>query len=230
MRMRSAALAVLFLSLAAVSRADFTRGRQSLALFGGFGGTSSQYDYQPGDRSTVTGAGGAFGAQYFYYLTGSPAIAIGADLTSSLNANAHDDSLLSGYDATARMRSFVGLLTGRLSYPRGLLRPYLFAGIGAHHSRQQLTAQPQSGVAWPGGGTDARVLIDDDETSAAFAGGIGLDIFLRDSFFVGAELRSVWLVGLNTDDNAAIRAAGFRVDEKQGVDQGNVFLRAGVVF
>jgi len=219
-----------FMVLTSLSWADFARGSQSIAVFGGLGGSSSQYDYQPGDQRPVTGGGGAFGGQYFYYITSTPALAIGADLASSLNGNRHSGDLLSGYDSTVRLKSLVGLIVARLAYPRGIGRPYIFAGIGAHDSTQQLSASPHTGNTWPGGGTESRMLIDEHKTSAAVGYGIGLDVFPADSLFFGIELRAAWLGGLNNDDNVALRSAGFHIDDKQGLTQGNLYLRAGVKF
>jgi len=216
--------------LASLSFADFTRGSQTIAVFGGLGGSSSDYDYEPGNRRPVTGGGGAFGGQYLYYLTGSPALALGADISSSLNGNRRSGDLLSGDESTARMKSLVGLIIEKLAFPRGTWRPYLFAGVGVHNSKQQLSATPQPGNTWPGGGTESRMLVDKNETSAALGYGIGMDIFPNDSFFFGLELRGIWLAGLNTDDNAALRAAGFSAHTSQDITQGNFFLRAGVKF
>jgi hypothetical protein len=44
------------------------------------------------------------------------------------------------------------------------------------------------------------------------------------------EYRGAWLGDMNTDDTPALRSAGFTVDEKQGITQGNIFLRVGVAF
>jgi opacity protein-like surface antigen len=226
----------LFLAAAAVtllgslSLADFTRGSQTVAVFGGLGGSSSEYDYQPGNQRPVTGGGGAFGGQYLYYLNDSPALALGADISSSLNSNRRSGDLLSGNESTARTKSLVGMIIEKLAFPRGTWRPYIFAGVGVHNSTQQLSASPQPGNTWPGSGTESRMLVDQNKTSAALGYGIGTDIFPSDSFFFGLELRGTWLAGLDTDDNAALRAAGFNAHDAQNVTQGNLFLRAGVKF
>lgn len=215
---------------AAIARADYAAGSQTVAVFGGFGGSSAQYDYKPGSMRPITGGGGAFGAQYLYYFKGSPAMAIGPDITSSFNGNRRSGDLLSGYESTARVKSLVGLVLLKLAYPRGFWRPYLMGGLGAHHSTQQLSAMPQPGNAWPGGGTESRMLVDEHKTSLAVGYGIGLDLYPTDSFFFGLEFRGAELFSLDNDDNTALRSAGFTVDEKRGVNQGNIFLRVGVKF
>jgi hypothetical protein len=229
--MKKLGLSIFVIAVAASgARADLSRGSQTAAIFGGAGGSSSNYDYEPGHQRPVTGGGGAFGGQYLYYVAGRPAIAIGADLASSLNGNSDRHTLLSGYDTTARTKSLVGLVVARLSFPHGIFRPYIFGGVGAHDSKQQLSARPQSGVTWPGGGTDERMVVDDHATSAAIGYGLGMDIYPTESFFLGLELRSTWLAGLSTDDTPALRAAGFTDDNENSIDQGNIFVRAGVKF
>ena len=133
-----AVFAFLLPLISCPARADYVRGSQSMVIFGGQGGSASQYDYHPGNQKTITGGGGAFGAQYLYYVAGTPALAVGADITSSLNGNGHSDHLLDGIDTTSRIKSLVGLVMARLAYPRGPYRPYIFAGVGAHDSSQQL--------------------------------------------------------------------------------------------
>jgi opacity protein-like surface antigen len=214
----------------AIGHADFVSGSQTIAVFGGESGSSTRYDFEPGSERRITGGGGSFGAQYLYYLKGTPAIAIGADLASSLNGNRRSGDMLAGFESTARLKSFVGMMIARLAFPRGPWRPYIFAGIGGHNSSQQLSAQPQAGVTWPGGGTENRMLIDEHKSSVAIGYGIGMDVFATESFFLGMELRAIWLGGLDTDDTAALRAAGFTEHSKEGSTQGNIFFRAGVKF
>ena len=227
-RLISAIMALLFIGSA--SWADFVRGSQTIAAYGGFGGSSTQYDFKPGDQRTVTGAGAAFGAQYLYYVKSSPAVAIGADLTQALNGNRQSDATLTGYDTTAHLRSLVGLVMARLAYPRGEVRPYIFFGAGMHHSHQELSARPLSGNSWPGGGAESRTLIDERQTSAAIGYGVGLELFPPDAFFIGTEVRAVKLLGMNTDDNTALRAAGFAADETTTLTQGYVLMHVGWKF
>jgi opacity protein-like surface antigen len=212
------------------SHADLVRGSQTVFVNGGFGYSSSQYDFNPGEHRDVTGSGPAFGSQYMYYLSSIPALAIGADLTYAYNGKRRSDDLLAGYETTSRLKSLVGLVVAKLAFPRGELRPYVFAGLGAHHSSQQVSAQPQGLSQWAGGGNESRILIDKQKTSAAIAYGIGLDLFPADSFFIGTELRGVWLAGLDTNDNAALRAAGFVADEKQPITQAYVLMHLGWKF
>jgi hypothetical protein len=211
---------------------EFTPGSRTAAIFGGIGGVGTQYSYQPGTDEPASGGGGAYGAQFLYYVKGTPAIGLGFDLTSSMNGTRTDDDLLSGgYNTDQRVKSLVGLAIARLSYPRGFFRPYIFGGLGFHNSSQLLTATPQAGVTWPNSpASGTRVLIDEHKTGFSLGFGIGSDLFITDNFFFGPELRIAWLGGLDTDDNAAIQHAGFTVRDKNGLAQTNLLFRAGWKF
>jgi len=137
------------------------------------------------------------------------------------------DDLLTGVDTTARLKSFVGLVIARLAYPRGMYRPYIFAGLGGHHSSQQLSGKPLAGLTWLGGGNESRMLVDARRTSAALGYGIGLDIFPTENIFFGAELRGVWLIGLDTDDTVALRAAGFTAHSQDDTPRATSFSGSG---
>jgi len=213
-----------------ICRADFAKGSQSIALYGGFGSSSSEYDYHPGDKDSVSGAGGAFGGQYLYYVKGSPAIAIGADFLAAPNGTRHSDDPLCGFNTDARVKSQVGLITARLAYPKGQLRPYIFSGIGAYTGSQQLSAQPVAGTTWADGGTDRRIMLDDHRTGAAVGFGIGLDLFPTESFFIGTELRGTWLAGLRAKETQALRDAGFHADNEDGTVQSYVLMHLGWKF
>ena len=231
--MKRLAMTIVMVSILGTwAQADFDKGSQTIAVFGGLSGSSAHYSYQPGTDRPVTGAGGAIGGQYVYYAKGSPAIGIGLDLNSSMNGTRTDDDLLAGgYNTDQRLKSVIGLAIVKLAYPHGLFRPYVFGGMGVHSSSQLLTATPQPGVTWPNpplGGQ--RVLVDEHKTSFALGGGVGFDLFLTETFFLGTELRGTLLTGLDTDDNAAIRYSGYTARNNYGISQGNILLRAGVKF
>src|SRR5581483_4615247 len=86
----------------------------------------------------------------------------------------------------------------KLAYPRGHCRPYVFAGVGGHDSTLTLSGVPAPGVPWPLSGQ----LIDKSSKGAAFGGGIGLDIFMTDSFFMGLEYRVIDLAHVRSDVTA----------------------------
>lgn len=218
------------LAFSGISHADFVKGSQSVALYGGFGSSSSEYDYHPGDKDSVSGAGAAFGGQYLYYVKGSPAIAIGADFLAAPNGTRHSDDPLHGFNTDARLKSQVGLITARLAYPKDQIRPYIFTGIGAYTGSQQLSAQPVAGNQWADGGTDRRIMLDDHRTGAAVGFGIGLDLFPTESFFIGTELRGTWLAGLRAKETQALRDAGFHADNEDGTVQSYVLMHLGWKF
>lgn len=210
--------------------ADWTKGSQAVVLFGGAGGSSSEYDFNGPENDPVSGVGGAYGAQYFYTLTDHPSVAIGADIAVSPNGTREADDLLGGVDTDARLKSVVGMAIARLQFPRGTWRPYVFGGIGAHHSSLELSGRPRSGATWPNGGSDPRMLVDQEKTSVVLGTGVGIDIFVTERAFLGFELRNAWLLGLDTGLTAAGTAAGYRDDSDSIIAQGNIFMRVGVQF
>jgi hypothetical protein len=228
--MKKQFVAVLLVALSAAAHADFTAGSSQLAVFGGFGGSSDRYDFGGRKDEAVTRPGGAFGAQYLYYLMGTPGFAIGFDGNVSLNNDRHTGDLLNGASATTRLKSVIGLFIARLSFPKGTFRPYVFGGLGVGRGSLFVSAKPTFGNAWSDGGTDSRVLIDEKETSPAVAGGVGLDIFPTESFFFGVELRGTWLGTLEPRETAEARALGFELRDTEAVSQGNAFLRMGLKF
>jgi hypothetical protein len=230
-RFLAAMVVMIFASSGAY--ADLTKGSQTAAIFGGVGGSETQYDYEPGDRENVTSGGGAVGAQYLYYVTGNNifSIGVGGDVAHSFNSDNDTDEMLDGKNASARLKSTVVLPIVRATFLQGVFRPYIFTGLGFHSSSQKLTATPQAGTTWSGGGTETRTLIDENATGLAVGGGIGVDIFPTESFFFGMELRGAWLNDLDTDDTLAIRNAGYTEDtDSNGISQGNLFFRVGMKF
>ena len=215
---------------ASAAQADFVKGSQTATIFGGFGGSSERYDFRGPDEKPITGAGGAWGAQYLYYLDAAPAIALGADLNASYNGNLRTDRLIANADATARLKSTIEMIIARLAFPRGAVRPYLFVAVGAHQSSLLVSARPLAGTTWSNGGTDSRVLIDEHEISLAIGYGIGLDLFFTESLFFGTELRGTRLAGTRPDITPSGQALGFALRDRRGASQGNVFLRLGWKF
>jgi opacity protein-like surface antigen len=215
---------------AATAHADFVKGSQTMAIFGGLGGSSDNYDFRGPDNEPITGGGAAWGAQYLYYLTSSPAIAIGGDLNVSYNGNLRTDDLIANADATTRLKSTTELIMARLAYPRGRARPYIFTGLGAHESSLFVSAQPVPGTTWLDGSSGSRMIIDEHETSLAIAYGIGIDFFLTESLFFGTELRGTGLAGTKPDITPSGQALGFSLKDRTGASEGNIFFRLGWKF
>ncbi len=229
--MRKIVSMMMLISLAvATARAELSKGSQAVALFGGVGGSSDRYDFNGPEDKPVTGGGGAWGAQYVYYLKASPAIALGADLSKSSNGSLRTDELIANSDATARLKSTICMILARLSFPRGTWRPYIFAGVGIHDSSLLLSAKPHPGTTWVNGGTDSLVLIDDHKTSAALGYGVGLDLFFSERVFLGIEARETLLAGLRADTTANADALGLSLRHRHSVHQGNILFRLGWKF
>jgi len=140
------------------------------------------------------------------------------------------DDLLTGVDTTARLKSFVGLVIARLAYPRGMYRPYIFAGLGGHHSSQQLSGKPLAGLTWLGGGNESRMLVDARRTSAALGYGHRIGYFPhREHLLRGGTARCL-ADRAGTDDTVALRAAGFTAHSQDDTTQGNILFRIGTKF
>jgi opacity protein-like surface antigen len=215
--------------MAGIARADFSKGDQTIALFGGGGGSWDLYDLKGPDKAPVTGGGGAFGGQYLYYLSGTPAIAVGIDGTESMNGTDRSNVLIEHTNTSASMKSTVVMAIARLSFPRGVCRPYIFTGLGGHSSSLFLSGKPYGGQTWSDGGTDSRVIVDQHRTSVALGYGVGMDFFPAENFFFGVEVRGVWLANLNREITAQGSASGISSDSDYdgAVTQGNILGRLG---
>lgn len=223
-------IAALLIFVAGTSFADFTKGSQTFAIQGGLGGANSRYDLNGPEEEPISGGGPAWGAQYFYFLKDSPALAIGVDGLVSQNGHLRTAELLTNYDSTTYLKSTTVLAMLKLAYPKGIWRPYIFGGLGGHHSSAYLSAKPYSGTTWSDTGTsESRVLTDDNTTSLALGYGIGMDLFAGENFFVGFEFRGTWLGGLDDDTNPAAQSAGIHVD-REPASQGNILGRIGLRF
>lgn len=216
--------------IAAHSYADLKPGDTTVAIFGGAAGSNTSYDFRGNDEKSVTGGGGGFGFQALHYTPNSLATAIGLDVAHSPNGTGRRDDMIHGFESDARLKSTTVLFMGKLIFPKGKLRPYLFSGIGVHSSSLFLSAHPLSGRTWSDGGTDTRVLVDERKTSLALGYGIGIDIFPVENIFFGLELRGVWLGGLRRRLTREAQVNGLGLRDDGSVEQGNLFARVGIKF
>src|SRR5688572_23431090 len=133
--------------------ADLSKGSQTLSLFGGTWFAPDIY----------------YGAQYAYFLRKAPTVGVGVELSHVPHASDHS-------------KTYMGLAHIRLARPDGEWRPFLWGGIGAHHTRQLWIA---SVLPY----TD----INDRHISWAGAWGLGTDFYLTEKVFLGAEFRNTIL-------------------------------------
>lgn len=218
---------LLTISLSSFGWTEIKRGNSLLTLQGGIGASGAQYDLHGPEEHPITATGGAWGAQYLYFIRDSPAIALGVDGIRSANATYRADDLIDGFDSAHRLKSTVFLAVAKLAFPRGTFRPYVFGGVGMYDGSLQLAARPRSGRTWSDGGSDTRILVDQDQAGPAIGYGIGMDLFATEQFFLGFELRNTWLGGLDRERTGAAVASGIGIFEKGSVSQGNILVRLG---
>ena len=179
-------LAVLLVCGTAVSQgwADYQKGNQSLEFHLGPVGFSDDVKVNNGDDK-LKDCGGVGGFQYLYFLKGGPALAIGPDILWSDLSEQDGSSLVanSASHGAAHTAIYQGVV--KLAYPKGHWRPYVLGGMGAFRSSIQGDITPPSGVA----------VQTFDSIRYGFAGtwGIGLDIFPREHWCLGLELRQSML-------------------------------------
>ena len=223
---------VILLVMSAVSAQAATgKGSLMVAAFGGAGFSSSKLDLgNTGGDDFIAKGGGASGAQVVYFFKDQPAIGFGIDGSYTHLRDRDTTDLVFGANAKSHLNSTVILAIAKLAYPTGHVRPYVFGGLGTHRSTVFTTAQPFAPYAWSDTSTsENRVLIDETRTSLAIGYGVGLDVFLTDEFFVGAEYRGIFLAHRDFDQTAGATSAGLRFEDNS-LDVEALLLRIGVKF
>lgn len=222
---------ISILLVTGVARADLHKGSQMLSLFGGVGFSSSKFEYGvTGGEEEVGDGGGAFGAQWVYTLRESPAVGIGLDASVTELSDRRTLTLVRGTDATTTLRTSALLAIMRLSYPTGRLRPYIFGGLGIHRTKAFISAKPYSTFTWSDTATsEDRVLLDETKTSLAIGYGVGLDLYLTERVFFGAEYRGIALAHRNFDQTPSATSAGLDL-HKDSLNVQAILLRLGLQF
>jgi hypothetical protein len=168
----------------ASARADYQKGNQSLQFSFGPVGYSDDVKVNNGD-DTLKDCGGVGGIQYLYYIHSGPTIAIGPDILWSDLSEQDSSSILSNSASHAAGHTAIYQGVMKLAYPRGHFRPYFLGGMGAFRSSVQGDITPPSGVP----------VHTFDSIQYGFAGtwGLGFDVFPREHWFLGLELRQAVL-------------------------------------
>jgi len=165
-------------------QADYQKGNQSLQFHMGPGGYSDDVKVNNGD-DTIRDCGGMAGLQYLYFLHSGPTIAIGPDILWGDLSEQDPSSIVTNAQShgAEHIAVYQGML--KLAHPHGHWRPYLLGGIGASRASLQGDITPPSGTP----------IQTFDSIRYGFAGtwGIGMDIFPREHWFLGLELRQVLL-------------------------------------
>lgn len=191
------------------ARADYTKGTTMFQIYGGGALSGGQYR-QPGvnkDEQYYADGGGVIGGQFLYFITDTPSLALGFDI-SHAGFDDHDSfQLLTNRYTQSSADSTSGLFIARLSYPKGHVRPYIQGGLGAHHTRLSLDGTPINGTSWSDTGTtETRSLLDDGHMGAAAEGAVGVYFYFSEKFFIGVEYKVLALMGKDfSPTNAGVR-------------------------
>ena len=225
---------LLALSLIIISnpvRAETGKGSFQVAAFGGLGFSSSKYDLGvTGGEEPVAKGGGAAGGQAIYFFRSQPALGIGIDGSYTHLNNRDTTDLVRGANATTHLNSTVIMVIGKLAYPTGHVRPYVFGGLGTHRTTAFVSAQPFAPFTWTDTGTsESRVLLDETKTSLAVGYGLGLDVFFTDEFFTGLEYRGTFLAHKDFDETAGARSDGLSFKDGS-LNAQALLLKIGVKF
>ena len=226
----------LLLSMAAVSYGELAAGSQTLSIMAGGGFSGSEFDKDVSGNTNhhekIANPGGAFGAQYLYYVRSGPALGVGLDILRSSLREHLADSLSTQYDFRTRFQPTAVLAIAKLAFGQGRIHPYLFGGIGFHRTTFYWDFQPKNGTTWFDTQTaDNRRIVEGTGTGFAGAGGAGMDIFLTPSIFIGAEARGTYLGTATYPITAEGRALGFSGSDPRGdFVVFNLLGRVGVKF
>lgn len=187
------------------ARADYTKGSTMFELYAGGSSISGHYN-QPGvshDEQYYADSGGLIGGQFLYYISDSPCVALGVDI-SHASLDDHNSFLLLPNRATTSSADYTaGLFVARLAYPKGRFRPYVQGGLGAQHTTVTLNGTPFNSTWSDTGTTETRSLMDDGHVGAALEGGVGAYVYFTERFFIGAEYKWVGFIGKDFDPTAA---------------------------
>lgn len=124
-------------------------------------------------------------------------------------------------------RSEVLLGTAKWSLTDGGIKPYLRAGVGAHHTSTFADAQPQAGFVWATTGTnEVRRVIDGGAWGFASTAGVGLDFELSASSVFSLEAMWTGMEGAKARTTQAGRDLGLE-DNKPRLDVITVGTRFG---
>lgn len=213
--------AVVLLSMTSLSFGELSAGSQTLTLVAGGGFSGSEFDHDISGNSNkhekIASPGGAFGAQYVYYLRSAPAVGLGLDILNSSLQEHFADSLSTQYNFRTRFQPTTVLAVAKLAFGQGRIHPYLFGGIGFHRTSFYWDFQPKGSTTWFDTNTqDNRRIVEGTATGFAGAGGIGVDIFLTPSVFLGAEGRGTYLGTATYPLTAQARALGFSGSDPRG--------------
>ena len=196
---------------AAPAGADYSKGMAMFQIYGGGAALGGRY-HQPGvnkDEQDYADGGSVIGGQFLYFISDSPCLALGFDV-SHTDFDSHDSyQLLTNRFTRSSAKNTTGLLIARLAYPKGRIRPYIQGGLGAHGTSLTLDGTPINSKTWyDTPTTETRRLLDSGHMGPAFEGAIGLHVYLTERLFIGAEYKVMDLLGKDFSPTAAGQLEG----------------------
>jgi opacity protein-like surface antigen len=203
--MRATLLIAGFLVTATFASADLAPGSQTLSLQGGGA------DFDPdGGINSDSDRGYSFGAQYMYYFTEQPMFGIGLDaqqfrVRDERNLWQHGAGNVGRRHESTTRRSYQ--LMGKLIFPKGPVRPYIFAGLGAYTYDDYIGGTRHRESPWSDTSTtETRALVNRSGTDFTGSYGVGLDWYITERLFLGAEYRYSFF----SQKNQTVTAEGSR--------------------
>jgi opacity protein-like surface antigen len=227
-------IAVCFLMMTLVSvsaHADYTQGTTMFQIYGG-GAVLSGHYAQPGisrDEQDYADGGSVIGSQFLYYISDSPCVAMGFDVSHTDFASHESFLLLPSFYTQSSAKNTTGLIIARLAYPKGRVRPYVQGGLGAQSMTLTLDGTPVNSTWSDTGTTETRQLLDSREIGPALEGAIGLHVYLTKRLFVGAEYKVLELIGKDFSPTSAGQTEGI-VKTSGIVTESSIGLMLGLGF
>jgi len=213
-------------------RADYTKGMAMFQIYGGGAVLGGRYN-QPGvnkDEQDYADGGSVIGGQFLYYISDSPCVALGFDV-SHADFDSHGSyHLLTDRYTSSSAKSTAGLLIARLAYPKGRIRPYVQGGLGAQSTSLTLDGTPINSMTWKDTPTtETRQLLDSSQVGPVFEEAIGLHVYLTKRFFIGAEYKVMELIGKDFSPTAAGQSEGL-LKTSGSVSESSIGLMLGLGF
>lgn len=193
------------------ARADYAKGMAMFQIYGGGAALSGRY-HQPGvnkDEQDYADGGSVIGGQFLYYVSDSPCLALGFDVSHADFSSHESYQLLINRFTSSSAKNTTGFVVARLAYPKGRVRPYIQGGLGAQATSLTLDGTPINASSWADTHTtETRQLLNSSDVGPAIEGAIGLHVYLTKRLFIGAEYKILDLIGKDFSPTAAGQSEG----------------------
>lgn len=160
-----------------------------------------------GGKEKAGSAGLSVGGQYLYNLRDD--IGLGIDINYFGSGDQNSSTFIPRADSTLSSKATTVLAVYKYSFTtKGVIWPYVIAGLGFSSSNLKIDAKPATGFVWGDTGTtETRNMLDTTKTVFASAIGLGLDIPITANIIVGGEARWVGNGSTTYDSTQAAKTA-----------------------